>query len=123
MTPRSMTALRRVRIFDAAHGVCHLCGIAIKTGDKWEAEHVIALECGGTDADDNLRPAHIGCHKAKTADDHKTGAKLKRVRARHIGADKPKGLIKSAGFAKRERERMDKPPALPRRGIYEDAMT
>ncbi len=121
MTRRAMTALRRARVFDAAHGICHLCRIAIKTGEAWEVEHVIALECGGTDDDANLRPAHVACHKIKTADDHKAGAKLKRVRARHIGAHVPKQPIQSRGFPKRERTRVERPPMPPRRRMYEDA--
>ena len=93
MTRRSMTPLRRARIFDAAGGVCHLCGVRIAVGEPWEAEHVIALEISGDDSDANLRPAHVACHRAKTADDAGRIAKARRVHAKHIGAHRPKATI------------------------------
>ena len=89
MTRRSMSTTRRVRIFEAADGRCHLCGVKIGVGEAWEAEHRIALAAGGTDDDDNLAPAHIACHRSKTTDDAKLIAKVKRVRAKHIGAKAP----------------------------------
>lgn len=46
----------------AAHGrICHLCG---QTGAT-TADHVIPRSKGGTDAMDNLRPAHHGCNSAR----------------------------------------------------------
>lgn len=113
---RPMTKARRVRIFDAAQGVCHLCGQPIQTGEAWEAEHVIALECGGSDDDANMRPAHKACHKAKTAADAATGAKLTRIRARHIGAHTPKASIPQP--PKREREPRDRLHMPPRRPLW-----
>lgn len=117
MTKRKpMTKARRVRVFDAASGRCHLCGLAIKTGERWEAEHVIALECGGTDDDANLRPAHVECHKGKTATDAAIGAKLTRMRARHIGAHATKARIASP--PKRIREPRYQIPMPPRRPLW-----
>jgi len=96
---RSMTPLRRARIFDAAGGVCHLCGQVIDgTREKWEAEHVIALEISRDDSDANLRPAHVACHRAKTSEDAGLIAKAKRVRAKHIGAHRPKRKIPGRRF-------------------------
>lgn len=90
MTRRSMTPLRRARIFDAHNGTCHLCGGKICVSEKWEVEHVIALEISRDDSDDNLAPAHVACHRAKTKDDAGRIAKAKRVHAKHIGAHRPK---------------------------------
>jgi 5-methylcytosine-specific restriction enzyme A len=104
MTRRRMTPLRRARIFDAAGGVCHLCGIRIAVGETWEAEHVIALEISGDDSDGNLRPAHVACHRAKTAEDAGRIAKAKRVRAKHIGAHRPKATLPGSKASKWKRK-------------------
>lgn len=92
MTRRSMSRTRRVRIFDAAGGACHICAGCIQPGEAWEVEHVIPLVISGDDSDDNLRPAHVKCHRAKTTEDAGTIAKAKRVHAKHIGA-KPKSKM------------------------------
>jgi 5-methylcytosine-specific restriction protein A len=90
MTRRRMTSLRRARIFDSHGGTCHLCGVKIAVGEAWEAEHIIALEISGDDSDDNLAPAHVACHRAKTAEDVGRIAKARRVYAKHIGAHRSK---------------------------------
>ena len=86
---RSLTQLQRARIFDDAHGLCHLCGLKIQAGQPWDVEHIIPLAMGGEDGGDNLRPAHKTCHAPKTAADVKAIAKVKRIRAKHIGAKQP----------------------------------
>ena len=87
MTRRPMTRSRKVRIFEAAGGICHICLSRIDgVRERWDAEHVIPLAAGGEDDDDNLRPAHVACHRGKTTEDAKVIAKTKRVRAKHIGA-------------------------------------
>ena len=113
---RAMTAARRVRIFDAALGRCHLCGLAIKSGEPWQAEHVIALTCGGTDDDANIRPAHVDCHAGKTRSDKRDGAKITRIRAREIGAHTPKARI--AAPPKPIKAPRDKLPLPPRRPLW-----
>ena len=113
---RPMTKARRVRIFDAAHGVCHLCNQPIQTGEAWDAEHVIALTCGGTDDDANIRPAHVDCHAGKTRSDKRDGAKITRIRARVIGARMPKARIASP--PKPVKASRDKLPLPPRRPLW-----
>lgn len=83
---RSFTAKQRQQIFDAASGLCHLCGGAI--GFKpWEVEHVLPLALGGSNDADNLRPAHVGCHAEKTAKaDVPAIARAERLRQKHSGA-------------------------------------
>jgi 5-methylcytosine-specific restriction endonuclease McrA len=95
MTRRRMSTTRRARIFEAAGGICHICGQAIDgTREPWDADHVIPLEIGGDDTDDNLRPAHRACHADKTAGaDIPAIAKAKRVRAKHIGAHQPRSRL------------------------------
>lgn len=84
-----LSTRQRVECFEAADGVCHICEVRINAGERWEVEHVIALEAGGEDVPENRRPSHVRCHALKTRADHKTGAKIKRVRARHLGAKAP----------------------------------
>jgi 5-methylcytosine-specific restriction endonuclease McrA len=95
MKARRMSTKRRLAIFEAAKGVCHLCGGKIDgTREAWDADHVIPLEISGDDSDGNLRPAHAKCHRAKTSgEDAPRIAKAKRVEAKHKGAKKPKGGI------------------------------
>jgi len=122
---RAMSAARKARIFDAARGLCHLCGLPIKAGETWEAEHVVALTCGGSDDDANIRPAHVDCHAGKTKSDKAIGAKLTRIKARNIGIKRqPVQPIKSRGFdktfapPKTGKARIER-AALPPRQIYE----
>jgi len=116
---RRMTVARKVRIFDAAKGICHLCQRPIAVGEAWEAEHIIALTCGGTDDDTNLAPAHIDCHKVKTKADKGTGAKLTRQRAAQIGATPvtPKAIIPAPPKPPPKQRRFDRTP-LPQRNPF-----
>ena len=101
---RNMTSLRRARIFDAACGICHICGEKIQIGEAWEAEHKIALRISDDDSDANLAPAHKHCHKPKTKTDAGLIAKVKRVHAKHIGAHRPKATIpgsKASGWKRK----------------------
>lgn len=95
MTRRRMSTTRRARIFAANNGICHICGQPIDgTREAWQADHVIPLELSGDDSDDNIRPAHDACHRAKTsAEDIPRIAKAKRVAAKHTGAFRPKATI------------------------------
>lgn len=106
MTRRSLTRLQRVRIFDAAGGVCHICQARIHAGrgERWDVEHVKPLSLGGSDNEANMRPAHVGCHSQKTKDEAPTRAKVYRIRAKHLGIKKsgrgfPGG--KSSAFKKK----------------------
>lgn len=83
---RNWTALRRAALFMDHDGLCHICGSKIAIGEAWDLEHVIPLAMGGADDETNARPAHVSCHKAKTATDKTQIAKANRVRAKHIGA-------------------------------------
>lgn len=104
MTPRRMTPLRRARIFDSAGGVCHICECRILAGEPWEVEHVIALEISRDDSDENLRPAHVACHREKTAEDAGIISKAKRVRAKHVGAWESKSPLPGGRKSKWKRK-------------------
>lgn len=101
---RSIGRTERVRIFDAAQGVCHICGTKIDgTREKWDVEHVIPLQLGGEDTGENLQPAHVKCHAAKTKDDMSRISKAKRVSAKHIGAVTAKNPIPGGRASKWKR--------------------
>jgi 5-methylcytosine-specific restriction endonuclease McrA len=89
----------RQRIFDKDRR-CHLCDVEIQIGQKWDLDHVVALINGGENRESNLRPAHVKCHKAKTALDVAEKAKVAAVRQKHIGAAVKKHPIRSAPFPK-----------------------
>jgi len=87
MTRRSFSPKERLRLFTLHGGVCWLCGSKIDgTREAWEVEHTLALALGGDNSDDNLRPAHARCHKAKTAVDVGMKSKADRQRQKHLGA-------------------------------------
>lgn len=83
----------RLRVFDAHGGICHLTGIKIRPGDKWDLDHIQALCNGGENKESNLAPALRDAHKEKTAEDLAQKAKDRRVRAKHIGAAPKKRKI------------------------------
>lgn len=91
---RSLSPLARLRIFERAKGVCHLCKQRIQVGERWEVEHPIALAMGGADDETNMAPAHKKCHAGKTAEDAGDLAKAKRRKAKHVGAWKRSGFRK-----------------------------
>lgn len=91
---KSLTRNQRAELFLQWKGVCHLCGIRIQAerGETWEVEHVEAREISGRDDWDNLRPAHVKCHKVKTAKDKAIIAKCNAVRNKHLGIKKRSGF-------------------------------
>lgn len=90
MTRRRLTRGQKTRIFDAAHGLCHICNskIFVECGERWEVEHIKPLHLGGADDFSNMKPAHIRCHRGKTVREHVTRLKDTRVRAKHLGIAK-----------------------------------
>ncbi len=96
MNRRPLTSLRRLKLFEAHGGVCHICEIRIhgERGEKWDVEHVIPIAMGGKDDESNMRPAHVDCHAGKSKVDARNLAKVNRQRAKHFGAWKPSGFRK-----------------------------
>jgi 5-methylcytosine-specific restriction endonuclease McrA len=89
MTRRPLSTKARLTLFQEHGGICHICGGKIIIGQSWEVEHVIPLAQGGADAWENMAPAHVKCHRAKTAKDATDTARAKRREASHIGARAP----------------------------------
>lgn len=88
---RAIGERERAEIFARALGRCHICGAKIEAGaERWEVEHVISLGMGGDEAkgSDNLQPAHVACHRAKTAEDKRQQAKAQRMQRRALGIRK-----------------------------------
>lgn len=89
MTPRKgFTALQRLKIFEANGGRCHICSRKIQIGERWDVEHKRPRALLGSDDAENLAPAHLECHAEKTAAEASAIAKVKRIRAKHIGASR-----------------------------------
>jgi len=76
----------RAELFALANGHCQMCTRKIPVGDDWDADHIIALENGGTNAfPDNWQVLCSWCHDGdKTPDDHRRAAKSKRVYIQHV---------------------------------------
>lgn len=66
----AMTPQRVLYVFQACGGRCAECGRKLTARDDYHIDHIIALENGGTDDDDNLQVLCDWCHAPKTADDH-----------------------------------------------------
>ncbi len=89
MTKRKiLTPLRRLAIFEKAKSLCHICGLRIQLNAKWDVEHIIPLAMDGADDESNWAPAHKSCHAAKSAIDAGNLAKVRRVKAKHMGIKK-----------------------------------
>lgn len=97
---KSLTRNQRAELFLEHDGICHLCKCKINAerGEAWEVEHVEAREISGRDDWANLRPAHVACHKVKTATDKKLIAKSNRIRNRNLGIKKPRTMTRWRKF-------------------------
>lgn len=94
MTARkAISDAKRLRVWEAHKGVCHICECKVWPGEDWEVEHVIPLALGGADDETNMRPAHVDCHAGKTRSDNKSWSKAKRI------AKKIAGIKKRSTFA------------------------
>lgn len=122
-TPRKpLTPTQRLKLFEKHKGICVLCGLEIRIGEKWIDEHLRPLGLGGTNDDDNRAPVHVACAKAKTDnEDIPRIAKAKRSKMAALGiVSNNRKKIESRGFPKREKQQTGK-LTLPRRSLYEDA--
>lgn len=80
----------RVRVFDRSEGRCVHCARKVGGGDRWQCDHIVPLILGGEHRESNMQALCEPCHKAKTRQDVAAKAKVARVKAKHIGAAKPK---------------------------------
>ena len=92
----------RLRVFEAHGGVCYLSKRKIRAGEKWQADHVVALINGGENRESNLAPALADAHAVKTRADVAVKSKVARQRAKHLGIfPKSPRKLQGRGFAKR----------------------
>lgn len=82
---KSRNAKERARLFTLHGGICHLCGGRIGAGEAWEIEHVIEWALTHDDSDENVKPAHVKCHAAKTGKRAAELAKVNRQREKFMG--------------------------------------
>ena len=86
--------------------LCQICGDAEYVAVV-QIDHERSLVDGGEHcADTNLRPVCIPCHAKKSAREHKNNSKAKRLLKKHSNP-KPEGKIKSRGFDKSLRRKMN----------------
>lgn len=114
MARRRFTDKDRARIFAAAKGTCHLCKQKIDgVREAWEIEHVIAWELTRDDSDENLRPAHIDCHKQKThKQDRPAINEAKRREAKHTGIRRPSSKLATRDKSAPKRLTKQLPPRV-----------
>lgn len=93
---------------------CEGCGLPCRS---WDIDHIRPDGLLGEPTLENARLLCKTCHGVKTKDDVARIAKAKRQEAKHLGADKSKQKIQSRGFAKKEKK--EKIPLPPRRGMFE----
>ena len=119
-TPRKpLTPRQRLKLFEQHKGICVLCGLQIRSGEKWIDEHLLALGLGGSNDTENRAPVHLACAKAKTHDeDMPRIVKAKRQKMVALGIKREsRQKIASRPFANRK-ERTPK-PSLPPRALFE----
>jgi hypothetical protein len=97
---------------------CEACGAVVATGhiDHIDPDALQVDKSEKLTADDGQFLC-LPCHSIKTKDDVKHISKAKRIEAKHLGASKPKGTIKSRVF---ERKHRTPKPSLPPRELYND---
>lgn len=88
----------RLRVFEAAGGVCHVAKRKIRGGEPWECDHVLALINGGENRESNLAPILKEKHKVKTAADVAEKATIARRKAKHHGIKTGGGFRKDPNF-------------------------
>jgi len=80
----------RLNLFLKRKGTCASCYLKIDAGKAWDIDHITPLGLGGTNALYNLQILCKPCHQSKTSQsDIPRIAKIKRLKARHLGARSP----------------------------------
>lgn len=94
----------RIAAFARCGGKCESCEAKLKVGEG-EYDHVIPYFLSRDSSLDNCQVLCVPCHRgvgAKTADDQRIIAKVKRVKMKHEGTfPASKAKIKSRGFSTR----------------------
>ena len=102
-TRREFPAKVRLAAWDRCGGNCEVCTARLYPG-KFRFDHVIPDAIGGEPTLENCRVQCSACDAPKTARDQTTIAKLKRIRAKHIGiakSSRPMSGSKASRFKKK----------------------
>ena len=91
----------KVAAFEKCNGKCQKCGVKILSGAQYD--HVLPDWLGGEPTIENCEVLCSPCHRIKTKKDVAMIAKAKRVRAKHIGADRPKSVMPGSKQSKWKR--------------------
>ncbi|TBW33584.1 HNH endonuclease [Siculibacillus lacustris] len=101
----------RVRLFEAAKGLCQSCGVRIRPGNGPEYDHRLALILGGENREGNIDVLCRACHSEKSKADVAAKSKTARIRAKHLGvktSSRPMPGSKASGFRKRMDGRVER---------------
>lgn len=106
----------KLRIYDRAGGVCHICKLPIKSTETWHADHVHAIIAGGPNRESNLAPAHAHCNMAKAKVETKEKSVVAKKRRAHLGIKTaPQKPLQGRGFPKTDKPKTHRPSLSPRR--------
>lgn len=102
--------------------ICEKCKAIAK---RFQIDHVIADGLGGKPVIENAELICEPCYAIKNPQDTTAIAKAKRREARHLGAARPAGNIKSPGFKpappqRRATRPIEKFSHMPRRQMYRE---
>jgi len=98
----------RLRVLERFGRRCDACGRALRPGDRWTCDHIVALINGGENREKNLHPLCAWCEPAKTAADVAEKSRSYRVRLHHAGIRlRPKGRPIAGTIASGWRHRLD----------------
>lgn len=90
----------RLRVFRRFNGVCHITKRKIRAGEDWQCDHVVELEDGGANRENNLAPALVEAHSEKTQENRSSRAKADRIAKKHTGIwPESKFKINGRGFS------------------------
>ena len=92
------------KLFLERHGCCRECGRKLGPKDGWIVEHIIALECGGSNDWENLGITCDWCKPQKDAKDHGQAAKQRDTATKHL---LPRKLRKRSSLAKKPGTKYD----------------
>ncbi len=87
---RTLSPRERAKFFASRGGTCDSCGVKIRSGCRWDVDHVRSLENGGSNDLDNLQLLCQNCHGAKTPQDRKQAATTRRKYTKAVVPNKHK---------------------------------
>ena len=102
---RRFSADTKAKIVTRNNGVCARLGCS--SIGPFEYDHIVPLEIGGKDSDENLQNLCIAHHKAKTKLDIKIIAKGRRIRRKADGTWRQGKKIGGRGFNKTLRRKIN----------------